>query len=155
MNFINESAYREKLSLIWWSCVRLVYGSRRFSWDLDFDSFNFSEEDFWWLLDYLIFRFNEIWFIVEEWECKLKDCWHMEIRIPNYLSENWLVSMMNTKIRLFIDVWFPLVDYTPIDKEWKNYFLQHPIRTCPIDMLLSKKIKAFFERNGNEKICLI
>lgn len=98
------------------------------------------------MLDYLVGRFSEMWFIVEEWECKLRACWHLEIRIPNYLSENWLVSMMNTKIRLYIDVWFPLVDYTPIEQEWSNPFLEHPVRTCPVDMLLSKKIKACFER---------
>lgn len=145
LKIIFESKYSEKLSFLWWTCLRIIHNNQRFSEDLDFDNFWLNEEEFKKLSE-----------IVKDWLEKIglnveiknvfKWAFRCNVKIPKILKELWFSSLDEEKILIQIDTaphWF---DYQVKAKILNKFWLVFPVKYTPIDIIASQKIWAIFNR---------
>ena len=145
LDIVYSSPYGKDLVFLWWTAIRLIHGSSRFSEDLDFDNFWLSISDFEKLSEYIWAEMNKRWFETE-FRNVFKWAYHCYIKIPKILKALWFSQMEDEKILIQLDS--VSQDYTySADKIMLDKFdVYKTIQSCPIDILLSKKIHALLER---------
>lgn len=145
LQVIFSSKYSNKLSFLWWTNLRLIHNNNRFSEDLDFDNFGLSKWEFEDISKEIKKKLELQWFIVEVRNV-YKWAFRCYIKIPQILKKLWFSSLSEEKILIQIDTvphWFK---YNP-DKPILNKFgLFFKINTTPLDILLSQKIWAIFNK---------
>ncbi len=149
LKVIFETEYANKLSFLWWTNLRLVYNNQRFSEDLDFDNFNLTKEEFDKLSIIVKEKLELEWFDVEI-KNVYKWAFRCSIKIPWILQKLWFSSMVEEKILIQIDTvphWFK---YNIETKVFNKFWLFFKINTTPLDILLSQKIWAIFNRNRSK-----
>lgn len=135
-----------KLRFIWGTALRIVYGSGRFSEDIDFDNDGtISFEEFGLLSQHIKKDLALEWLIVnirtiEKW------AFHCHISIPEILYNNQLSPMKNQTILIQIDTVSQWYDYTPTNYYMNKFDVQTNILTISPQLLLSQKIHTVFER---------
>jgi predicted nucleotidyltransferase component of viral defense system len=147
LQIIFNSKFANKLAFLGGTALRIVHDNTRFSEDLDFDNFGLSEKEF-----------NEISQLVQKrlglegYEVEIKNvykgAYRCYVRIPKLLFDSGLSGYEEEKILIQLDTAPHGFQYEP-DKVILNKFdVFIEINTTPIDIILSQKIFAIFNRKA-------
>ena len=145
LEIIFNSKYSENLSFLGGTALRVIYGNTRFSEDLDFDNFNFSENNFSLLTE-------EIQNNLKKEDCEVeirnvfKGAYRCYIKIPGILFDNKISDLEKEKIMIQIDTVPHNFDYKPDKKILNKFDVFTQISSTPLDILLSQKVYALFNR---------
>jgi len=145
LNIVFSSSFWEKLSFLWWTAIRLIHNSTRFSEDLDFDNFWLEERDFENLSLYIKKELNLLWYEVEI-KNVYKWAYRCYIRLPKILKELWFSNLDDEKILIQIDTVKQDYKYNSDKKIIDKFDIYKLINVCPINIILSKKIHALIDR---------
>lgn len=145
LNIIFSSSYWSHLVFLWWTSIRLVYNSTRFSEDLDFDNFWLDEADFEQLSLYIKKEMILLWYEVEI-KNVYKWAYRCYIRLPKILKELGFSSLDDEKILIQIDTVKQDYKYDFDKKIIDKFDVYKLINVCPVDIILSKKIHALIDR---------
>lgn len=145
LNIIFKSSYSDKLAFLWWTAIRLIYNSTRFSEDLDFDNFWLTEKDFEKLSLHIKKEMNLLWYEVDMRNV-YKWAYRCYIRLPKILKELWFSNLDDEKILIQIDTVKQEYIYNFDKKILDKFDVYKLINVCPVDIILSKKIHALIER---------
>lgn len=145
LNSIFNSEHANKLVFLGGTALRIVYGSTRFSEDLDFDNFHIKESEFKDLS-----RIIQRDLMLEGFEAEIKivteKAYRISIRIPKLLFDSGLSPMKTQKILIHLDTVQQNFEYMP-DKPTLNKFdIFTQINAVPKDILLAQKIFACVTR---------
>lgn len=146
LNIIFSSPYWKDLVFLWWTAIKLIYNSTRFSEDLDFDNFWLDEKDFEKLSKYIKKEMELLWYQVEI-KNVYKWAYRCYIKLPWLLKELWFSNLDNEKILIQIDTVKQDYIYKKDKKLIDKFDIYKIINVCPIDIILSKKIHALIYRN--------
>ena len=142
---ISNENRASQLSFIGGTAIRIIYGSDRFSEDIDFDNFELSWDQFNTMMAG-VQKFLELEGFVVEISPKKKGAYHCDVRFPNLLAQYGLPSQRDQKIRIRVDTAQQGFDYEPDLKVLNRFDVFSGIRVTPIDLLLSMKIEAGLKR---------
>ena len=145
LKIIYSSEFWKNLVFLWWTAIRIVYWTHRFSEDLYFDNFWLNEEDFEKLTSEIKKELELLWFEVEI-KNVYKWAWHCNIRFLWILFDSWLSKFQEEKILIQIDSVSQDYIYPSIKKMINKCDVIQYINTCPTSILLSKKIYALLAR---------
>jgi len=145
LNSIFNSKYSGKLAFLGGTALRIIYGSTRFSEDLDFDNFDLNEKEFRDLSSIVGADLSMEGLMVEV-SMVTKNAYRINIRIPGLLFDFGLSPANKHKILLQIDTVPQNFSYVP-DKPFLNKFeVFAQINAVPKNLLLSQKIFASVDR---------
>jgi len=142
--FLTE--YADKLSFMGGTCLRIVFGTNRFSEDLDFDNFGLTEIEFDSLSEIVAKNLQEEGYIVEI-KTIHKGAFRCYIRIPNLLFDNKLSGYQEETILIQLDTEAQKFDYKPESFILNKFDILSRIYYTPKNILLSQKIWAILNRN--------
>lgn len=141
--FVQKNA--TKLTFIWWTALRLVYWTTRFSEDLDFDNTWLTEDEFKEMLEKVAQDLRLEWYeIVLKFVTKW--AYHCHIKIPKLLYSLWLAPMETQNLTIKIDTVDQDIAYNSSTYVLNKFWITQRIRVAPVDVLLSMKLWAFFWR---------
>lgn len=145
LNSIFNSEYAGKLVFLGGTALRIVYGSTRFSEDLDFDNFSMSVSEFM-ALGKMIQRDLTLEGLEVEIRMVTKNAYRMKIRVPKLLYESGLSAMTEHKILIQVDTVPQNFDYVPQKPLLNKFDIFTQINVVPKDLLLAQKIFASVNR---------
>lgn len=134
------------LSFIGGTAIRIVYGSGRFSEDLDFDNFGLSFEEFQRLLDAVVVDMKQKGFALE-YRFVEKAAFHCYIRVPDQLQENNLSPLKDEKILIRVDAMRKEKLLEPRSYILNAYTRFRPLQVNTADVILAQKLIAILERH--------
>jgi len=146
LNIIFNSKFLSKLSFIGDTALRIVYNNQRFSEDLDFDNFGLTIEEFEELMNIVVSNLELNGYKIE-YNVSKKGAFRGNIKFLNLLSQLDLAICDTEKLLIQIDTAPHNFVYKPDLKLIKKFDILTKINVTPIDILLSQKIRALFERN--------
>lgn len=150
---ILDSLYKqknsEKLSFMGGTAIRIIYGSQRFSEDLDFDNFGLSYQEFEQILEKVMTDMKNKGFEIE-FRLLKKGAYHCYLKFPKLLFENNLSDHQDEKILVRIDT--VLKDRL---NEPKNFILNgfgvyRKILVNSQEVILSQKIITIIKRKRSK-----
>lgn len=145
LNSIFNSKYAGKLAFLGGTALRMVYGSTRFSEDLDFDNFALREHEFT-DLSKIIQKDLTLEGLEVEIRIVTKSAYRIKIRIPKLLFDSGLSAMSEHKILIQVDTVPQHFEYA-VEKPLLNKFdIFTQINAVPKDVLLAQKIFASVNR---------
>jgi predicted nucleotidyltransferase component of viral defense system len=145
LQIIFDTEYASKLAFMGGTCLRIVFGTNRFSEDLDFDNFGLSEDEFDSLSVIVAKHLEEEGYIVEI-KTVHKGAFRCYIRIPGLLFDNKLSGYQEEKILIQLDTEAQKFDYEPEPFILNKFDILSRIYYSPKDILLSQKIWAILNR---------
>jgi len=145
LNIIFNTKYAKNLSFLWWTAIRLIHNSNRFSEDLDFDNFWLDEKDFEDFSKIVKKELEILWFKVEI-KNVYKWAYRCYLKLPKILKDLWFSSLEDEKILIQIDTVKQEYFYKSDKKIIDNFDVYKLINVCPVDIILSKKIHALIAR---------
>ncbi len=145
LEIIFKSSSGNKLSFMGGTCLRIVHNNRRFSEDLDFDNFNISKEEFE-ATSGLIEKHLSLQGFEVEIRNVYKGAYHCYIRFPRLLFESGLSGHREEKILIQLDTEPQHFDFKPEGFVLNKFDVLAKILTTPIDILLSQKFFAVYNR---------
>lgn len=135
----------QKLRFIGGTALRIIYSLPRFSEDLDFDHIGVTFDEFKEISEYVKKELEQEGYQVDI-SFSGKTAFRCNIRIPELLYKVGLSPLQNEKILIQLDTENQSFPFTP-DKVFINKFdVFKRIIVTPIDLLLSQKIFAAFNR---------
>ncbi|MDD3808592.1 MAG: nucleotidyl transferase AbiEii/AbiGii toxin family protein [Candidatus Pacebacteria bacterium] len=146
LNIIFNSKFLSKLSFIGDTALRIIYNNQRFSEDLDFDNFGLTIEEFEELMNIVVSNLELNGYKIE-YNVSKKGAFRGNIKFLNLLSQLDLAICDTEKLLIQIDTAPHNFVYKPDLKLIKKFDILTKINVTPIDILLSQKIRALFERN--------
>lgn len=145
LNSIFNSDYANKLAFLGGTALRIIYGSTRFSEDLDFDNFSLTEAEFI-DLSKIIQKDLSLEGLEVEVNTVTRNAYRIKIRIPKLLFDSGLSIMSEHKILIQVDT-VPQNFQYEIEKPLLNKFdIFTQINAVPKDLLLAQKIFASINR---------
>jgi predicted nucleotidyltransferase component of viral defense system len=135
----------EKLSFIGGTAIRLVYGSSRFSEDLDFDNFGLSFSEFGEMLNGVMTDMENKGFLLE-FKMIEKGAYHCYIKFPEILKINGLPNQPDEKILVRIDAVHKKRIFEPRQYLLVGFDVYRRILANPIDIILSQKLITIIQR---------
>ena len=145
LQIIFESDYSSKLSFMGGTCLRVVFGTGRFSEDLDFDNFGLSEKEFDSLSEVVSKQLEAEGYMVEI-KTVHKGAFRCYIRIPQLLFDNKLSGFQEEKILIQLDTETQKFDYKADSFILNKFDIISRIYHSPKNILLSQKIWAILNR---------
>jgi predicted nucleotidyltransferase component of viral defense system len=145
LEILFSSKFADKLVFMGGTAVRIVYGSDRFSEDLDIDNCGLDSDDFAELIKIVERELRREGLKVEI-RNTFRNVYHCYIKFPALLFENSLPPLRNEKILIRVD------SFCSAEKlEFSNRIISKAdifaeIKTYPADIILAQKIGAFFDR---------
>jgi predicted nucleotidyltransferase component of viral defense system len=146
LHSIFESTQANKLAFLGGTALRIVYGSTRFSEDLDFDNFALTEKEFTDLSNH-IQKDLSLEGLEVEVKTVTKNAYRIKIRIPNLLFDSGLSAMSEHKILIQVGTVPQNFDYIPEKPILNKFDVFTQINAVPKDILLSQKIFASVNRS--------
>lgn len=146
LQIIFDSKYKNKLSFLWWTALRIVHNNARFSEDLDFDNFGLTQDEFEDLSKILKNNLEKNWFEVEI-KNVYKWAYRCSIKIPKILKDLGFSELSEEKILIHMDTVPHYFEYKPDVVILNNFGKVFSINVTPIDIITSQKISAIFGRN--------
>ncbi|MFA6159639.1 MAG: nucleotidyl transferase AbiEii/AbiGii toxin family protein [Parcubacteria group bacterium] len=147
LQIIFNSKYAKRLAFLGGTALRIIYDNNRFSEDLDFDNFGLSEKEF-----------NEISLVVKkqlelegyavEIRNVFKGAYRCYIRIPKLLFDSGLSGYEEEKILIQLDTAPHNFQYKPEKAILNKFDVFTEINVTPLDIILSQKIFAIFNRKA-------
>lgn len=145
LQIIFNNKESEKLSFLGGTCLRIVYGSKRFSEDLDFDNFGLGFNEFENLALDVQKGLRQEGYKVETKNVS-KGAYRCYIRFPSILFESGVSGHDDEKILIQMDTAPHGFVYSPRLSYLNRFEITAGIKVTPADILLSQKILAIFER---------
>jgi len=149
LDILFNSVYKEKISFIGGTCLRIVYNNQRFSEDLDFDNFGLTEEEFVAMTDKLAMELEKLGYRVkldDKGKDKRLNAFRRNITFPGLLYEQKISGHKEQKFLIKVESQAHNFAYAP-EKKLINKFNFYTIISCtPLSILLSMKICTIFNR---------
>jgi len=145
LEIIFGSSYATRLAFLGGTALRIVYDNTRFSEDLDFDNFGLNEAEFIEVAD-IVKKGLERQGLIVEVKTVSKGAYRASIRLPDILFKNGLTGQKEEKILIQIDSASHGFQYKPDKKILNKFDVFSEIFVTPLDIMLSQKIYAAFER---------
>lgn len=146
---ILDSIFKQKssssLSFIGGTAIRIVYGSDRFSEDLDFDNFGLSFPEFEELTN-LVIKDMELKGFKVEFCFVEKGAYHCYIKFPKLLQEYHLDKSPTEKILVRIDTMEKEPAIQPKIKTLNKFGIFRDILVNPKEVILSQKLLTILDR---------
>ncbi|MEA1962774.1 MAG: nucleotidyl transferase AbiEii/AbiGii toxin family protein [Patescibacteria group bacterium] len=139
----------EKLSFMGGTSIRIVYGSQRFSEDLDFDNFGLSYLDFEQVLEKVMADMRNKGLEIE-FRLLKKGAYHCYIKSPKLLFENNLSDHQDEKILVRIDTVLKKQFSKPQNFILNGFGVYRKILVNSQAVILSQKIIAIIERKRSK-----
>jgi predicted nucleotidyltransferase component of viral defense system len=149
LKIIFESEQASQFCFLGGTCLRIVHGNSRFSEDLDFDNFGITTSDFGQLSAYIHKTLSKEGFLVEMKEV-YKNAYHCYIRFPDLLFNEGMSGYREEKILIQLDTEPQHFDFEPDTVFLNRFDIFIPIKTTPLDLLLSQKLYAILNRLRNK-----
>lgn len=146
---IYTSKYKNQLIFLWWTCLRIVYNTRRFSEDLDFDNRGMTEGDFTELGVIISQHLGHFWIDCEV-KMAFKWAFHCYIRMPKILKEYGLSGYEDEKILIQIDTVPQPYFYEPVFHILGNFWFRETLLATPKEILFAQKIAAAYGRKRTQ-----
>ena len=145
LDIIFSAKKANKLTFLGGTALRIVYQTQRFSEDLDFDNYNLSLEDFEEIALLVKKGMEKEGYLVEI-RTVSKEAFRCYIRLPKLLFDSNLTSNPKEKVLIQLDTYPHNFEYTPDKKIINKFDVFTQINVTPLDILLSQKIFAAFNR---------
>jgi len=135
----------ENLSFIGGTAIRIVYGSNRFSEDLDFDNFGLNFRKFEEVLNKTIQDMNKKGFNIE-FKFVEKGAYHCYIKFPELLAKNDLSQHIDEKLLIRIDAVSKKKEIATEINILNKFNVYKKIIVNPVAVILSQKMFAILNR---------
>jgi predicted nucleotidyltransferase component of viral defense system len=145
LDILFKNGLSEKISFLGGTAIKICYGSRRYSEDLDFDNFGLTEEDFANMSE-VIKRDLTLEGYEVETKNILKTVFRCYIKLPHVLYENKISPFSTEKINIQIDTMPHNFDFIPETFVLQKYDVFRNIKVTPKDIILSQKVAAILGR---------
>ncbi|MFH0735550.1 MAG: nucleotidyl transferase AbiEii/AbiGii toxin family protein [bacterium] len=145
LQIIFNSEYSSKLSFMGGTCLRIIFGTHRFSEDLDFDNFGLTVKEFTSLSQIVLKALIKEGYSVEI-KIVNKGAFRCYIRIPNLLFDNQLSGYKEEKILIQLDTENQNFVYASEAFLLNKFDIFTKIFYTPKEILLSQKIWAIINR---------
>jgi predicted nucleotidyltransferase component of viral defense system len=145
LQIIFDSRYAGKLSFLGGTALRIVHGNPRFSEDLDFDNFGLKEKEFE-AISKIVKKQLELEGYAVEIRNVYKGAYRCYVRIPKLLFDSGLSGYAEEKILIQLDTAPHGFHYTPEKTILNKFEVFTEIPVTPLDIILSQKIFAIFNR---------
>jgi len=145
LEIIFNSKVANKLSFLGGTALRIVYNNTRFSEDLDFDNFGLTKKDFIYLVDEIKNQLMELGYQVETRNV-FKGAYRCYIKISKILFDNHISALKGEKMMIQVDTAPHDFVYNSDKKILNKFDVFTQIFVSPVDILLSQKIYAVFNR---------
>jgi len=149
LEIVYESPFATDLCFLGGTCLRIVYGNRRFSEDLDFDNISLEED-----------AFNEVANEIQKGleregynvvlKTVMKGAWHCHIKFPGLLYNEGLSGHKEEKILIQLDTEPQHFDYEPEQFLLNRFEVFTTIWTTPLPVLMAQKLYAIINRDRNK-----
>lgn len=149
LQIIFDSEYASHLAFLGGTCLRIVHGNARFSEDLDFDNFQMKENVFEDISHLIKKRLEQEGYTVEM-KTVYKGAYHCYIQFPKLLYQEGLSGHLEEKILIQLDTEPQHFDFTPEKYILNRFDVFTRILITPLDILLSQKFYAIFNRPRNK-----
>ena len=145
LSSIFNSDFGFKLVFLGGTALRIVYGGKRFSEDLDFDNLGLSEAEFL-ELGHQIQRDLLLEGLEVEIKMVTRRAYRIKIRIPKLLYESGLSPLVDQKILIQVDTAPQHFDYVPEKPILNKFDVFTQIFAVPKGLLLAQKMYAAVNR---------
>lgn len=146
LEIIFSSSIATKLSFLGGTCLRIVYGVKRFSEDLDFDNNGLSSDEFSSLAKMIELELRKQGFDIETRITERKAI-HCHVKFSNILFENRLSSIKTEKIDIQIDSFDQGYEYGSELYLLNKFNVFKQIRVTPKSVILSQKLWTITQRS--------
>lgn len=146
LEIIFSSSIATKLSFLGGTCLRIVYGVKRFSEDLDFDNKGLSSDEFSSLAKIVELELRKQGFDIETRITERKAI-HCHVKFSNILFENRLSSIKTEKIDIQIDSFDQGYEYESELYLLNRFNVFKQIRVTPKSVILSQKLWTITQRS--------
>ena len=145
LKLIFEGTYAHKYTFLGGTCLRICYGTNRFSEDLDFDNVDLTKEEFEETAAAIKLGLERLGFKVEI-SFTYKGAFHCKVRFPALLYDVGLSPHKEARVLIKLDTEKQHYDYEraliPIDK----FGVRTDVLAVPLSLLASQKIAAIMGR---------
>ena len=146
LEIIFKTDIAKKLSFLGGTCLKIVYGLKRFSEDLDFDNKNLSSKEFALLADIIESELKKQGFDVET-KITEKNAIHCHVRFSNILFTNKLSNLKNEKVDIQIDTFDQEYEYNSEMFVLNKFNVFKQIKVTPKSIILSQKLWTITQRS--------
>lgn len=136
-----------KLSFLGGTCLRIVYGTQRFSEDIDFDNKKLSQQEFLQLSEFVKSELAKFGYEVEI-STVSKLAFHCKIKFPTLLNKLELSGISSEKILIQVDTFDQAVDYETETYILNRFDITKPIIVTPKAVILSQKLWTIVNRKN-------
>ena len=145
LEIIFNSKFSERLSFLGGTALRILYDNTRFSENLDFDNFDFTEDNFFALTSEIKQALGKQGYEAEMSNV-FKGAYRCCIKLPKILYDAGLSRLENEKIMIQIDTAPHDFNYKPDKKIINKFDVFTQINSTPLDILLAQKMYAVLNR---------
>ncbi len=145
LEILFESRFAQQFCFLGGTCLRLVYGSTRFSEDLDFDNFGLTDADFDTVADVVRTGLERKGFRVEVSNVH-RGAYRCNIRFPGLLYEQGLSGHEGEKILIQLDTQRQGYDYKPATFLLNRFGVFTRLVVTPPGLLLAQKLFTLVNR---------
>lgn len=149
LEIVFDSKYATQLAFIGGTALRILYGSDRFSEDLDFDNFNLTENDFTAISTIIKNKLKLNGYDVEI-RIVSKGAFHCYLRFPKLLPDYGLSEHREEKIMIRLYSEAQHFNFQPEAVLINKFDVFTKIMTTPADILLAQKFYAIINRKKNK-----
>ncbi|MEK9155823.1 MAG: nucleotidyl transferase AbiEii/AbiGii toxin family protein [Patescibacteria group bacterium] len=144
-----DSLFKQKRSellvFIGGTAIRIIYGSSRFSEDLDFDNFGLPFDEFEEIVDNAG-KDLELKGFSAELRFVEKGAYHCYLKFPEILYDNNLSSLLQEKVLIRLDTVNKEPSYRPVIHTLNKFDVFRNILAAPADIILAQKLITIMER---------
>ena len=145
LDILFKNGLSEKISFLGGTAIKICYGGRRYSEDLDFDNFSLTQDDFIGMSE-TIKKQLELEGYKVEIKNTFKSAFRCYIKIPNILFENKISPLENENIVIQVDTMPHDFDFIPDTLLLQKYDVFRNIKVTPKGIILSQKVAAVIGR---------
>lgn len=149
LEIIFDSKYANQFAFIGGTALRLIYGSERFSEDLDFDNFGLTHEGFFEMSSIIKYQLELEGYTVEIRNVE-RVAFHCYIRFPKLLYESGLTGQEEEKILIRLDSEAQHFDFKPEATILNKFDIFTKIKVTPGNILLAQKFFTVINRQRNK-----
>ncbi|WP_273445741.1 nucleotidyl transferase AbiEii/AbiGii toxin family protein [Neolewinella agarilytica] len=142
---IFQSKLGHKYTFLGGTCLRIAYGTERFSEDLDFDNVGLGKSEFEDTAK-AIKRHLELRGYKVELKFAYKGAYHCNIRFPALLFDYGLSGHKEAKLMIKLDTEKQHFEYKPEIFDLNKFGIRHDILITPLALLASQKVAAVMGR---------
>ena len=146
LNILFNLKYSEKIVFIGGTSLRIIYGTKRFSEDLDFDNFNLSLKEFSDAAYEVKEKLELEGYNISIETKNKKNTYHYIIKIPKLLYDFNVTPHENQNLTIKVDTQPHNFKYKAEEKLLNKFGIFTQINVAPKDILLSQKIAAALSR---------